>query len=551
MGLAAPQDPKEGPSDRVIVGRVLDDPHGQLVAAHEMLARLKAQNLEGRQKALLERAIELYKKAVATYGDKDEAKSKLAGPQARAALELARTVDRLSRLGQGDRPDPDLPPPPPPRSMVTVEGRASTKGLEVPPEITILEEEIKPGEVKGTARITIRSGDGKEETRSIVVGQGEGKDEGGIHLDPHTFVFPKAIGGSIRFRKADGAPIEIVSPEIDVKVDAEKVARLQKELAEKAKRLATEAKDHAEQARRYTLQLQVPQARAGAALKAAYEAIQKSRDTLKDNPEAKLYLDSAKELYNAARKEAEAGRLDRAGELAQAALTLTKVPGYLSAKPGADEPARNESDRPPVRREVRISREQRTETRDGKPRIEVKVEAREGEPEAKDEAKPRDEPKPEKDDAAPKADASSPPIGGVGVQFAFEDGGKLRVLRILPESPADKEGSIKVGATLVGVEKDGRPILFEKLDQPEIVSHLRGNPGTVVNILVLDKDQDSKNAKPHVVTLKRAEIAPDDITPGDEAPEAVRRALRSLPEPIREQLKLSKPSSTEIPPELP
>ncbi|MBV8557371.1 MAG: hypothetical protein JO116_17545 [Planctomycetaceae bacterium] len=44
---------------------------------------------------------------------------------------------------------------------------------------------------------------------------------------------------------------------------------------------------------------------------------------------ASFYLDAAKDLYNAARRDAEAGRLERAGELARAAEAITHVPEHL------------------------------------------------------------------------------------------------------------------------------------------------------------------------------------------------------------------------------
>lgn len=46
-------------------------------------------------------------------------------------------------------------------------------------------------------------------------------------------------------------------------------------------------------------------------------------------PEARFYLDAARDLYRAARRDAEAGRLDRAGELACAAEAMSHVPEHL------------------------------------------------------------------------------------------------------------------------------------------------------------------------------------------------------------------------------
>ncbi len=46
--------------------------------------------------------------------------------------------------------------------------------------------------------------------------------------------------------------------------------------------------------------------------------------------DAKFYLDAARDLYNAARRDVEAGRDERGGELARAAEAMTHVPEHLS-----------------------------------------------------------------------------------------------------------------------------------------------------------------------------------------------------------------------------
>jgi hypothetical protein len=56
-----------------------------------------------------------------------------------------------------------------------------------------------------------------------------------------------------------------------------------------------------------------------------------------DSPESAFYFKASKDLYNAARRDAEAGRMDRAGELARAAEALSHVPEHL---------ARADSERP-------------------------------------------------------------------------------------------------------------------------------------------------------------------------------------------------------------
>ena len=67
-----------------------------------------------------------------------------------------------------------------------------------------------------------------------------------------------------------------------------------------------------------------------------------------DAPDADFYFKAARDLYNAARRDAEAGRMERGGELARAAEALTHVPEHLArADHEAPEPKeRKKKDRP-------------------------------------------------------------------------------------------------------------------------------------------------------------------------------------------------------------
>jgi hypothetical protein len=69
--------------------------------------------------------------------------------------------------------------------------------------------------------------------------------------------------------------------------------------------------------------------RARVDLRRAYERIRFGLDAWRDQ-DAKFYLDAARDLYNAARRDATAGRDGRAGELARAAEAITHVPEHLS-----------------------------------------------------------------------------------------------------------------------------------------------------------------------------------------------------------------------------
>lgn len=63
-------------------------------------------------------------------------------------------------------------------------------------------------------------------------------------------------------------------------------------------------------------------------LRRAYERLHDRIDDA-EGRDAKFYLDAGRDLYNAARRDAEAGRDERAGELARAAEAISHVPDHL------------------------------------------------------------------------------------------------------------------------------------------------------------------------------------------------------------------------------
>ena len=93
-------------------------------------------------------------------------------------------------------------------------------------------------------------------------------------------------------------------------------------------------------------------------LRHAHDRIVELKDEA-EGPEVNYYLDASKDLYNAARRDAVAGRRERAGELARAAEALTHVPEHLAraledrpepkekkARKDRPEPPRAKRDRP-------------------------------------------------------------------------------------------------------------------------------------------------------------------------------------------------------------
>jgi hypothetical protein len=80
-------------------------------------------------------------------------------------------------------------------------------------------------------------------------------------------------------------------------------------------------------------------------LQHAYDRIQEARGS--DAPDAKFYLDAARDLYNAARSDAERNRVERAGELARAAEAMTHVPEHLAHAADRDPTPAKDEPRPP------------------------------------------------------------------------------------------------------------------------------------------------------------------------------------------------------------
>lgn len=75
-------------------------------------------------------------------------------------------------------------------------------------------------------------------------------------------------------------------------------------------------------------------------LRRAHDRIEEMRDEDYDGPDSKFYFEAARDLYTAARRDAEANRDERAGELARAAEAITHVPEHLAraTEDGPDRP---------------------------------------------------------------------------------------------------------------------------------------------------------------------------------------------------------------------
>jgi hypothetical protein len=69
-------------------------------------------------------------------------------------------------------------------------------------------------------------------------------------------------------------------------------------------------------------------------LRNAYDHIRDQLDKHDDGEDAKFYNEAARDLYNAARRDAEAGRNERAAELARAADALSHVNEHVARASG-------------------------------------------------------------------------------------------------------------------------------------------------------------------------------------------------------------------------
>lgn len=534
-----------------VVAQGDEDAAVALREAYDMLRRLRAERLEDRSKELVDRATDLYKEALKSFNSEAKDRQREARGLALAARELARTVERLRDVRLSDRPDPDLPEPPatlerlttidlpqrpdvppPPLPPVLEGGRAVPPAPPAPPvgptgppaktekrAFVFRAEPLRKGEASRILVQPVPGPEGEKGSRRF-----EFRIEGDQDLEKVHRGLPEEFR---RYYDREGIQREVRE---QVEKAREAVERAREEAQRGAREGETSAREAAENARQRAQELRdqlrgnyfvtAPGAVGGGftfgggpvaaqqALRQAYDRITAARESLenagdqKAAEEAKFYLDAARDLYNAARRDAEAGRNERAAQLARAAEALTHVPRHLpSLDPGA------EADEEP------------------------------------------------NDDAAESPEAEtieeavvdeSETVVGVGVAMSFEDGA-LRVLSVVPGSPAAKDGRLKEGDRIVGIEKsEGERVEFEDMELAEIVALIRGEEGTQVRLIVEAKGSDEET----VIPLTRARIEVP------EQPRAERLELRPLffdVDGVGVDLfqNRAEPAGAELPPELP
>jgi hypothetical protein len=104
-------------------------------------------------------------------------------------------------------------------------------------------------------------------------------------------------------------------------------------------------------------------------LRRAYDRIRDRLDEGDQDKDAKFYNDAARDLYNAARRDAEAGRAERAGELARAAEAMSHVNEHLAraSDDRPDRPEPKEKPEPKVKKGERPEKKKRPEPKGERP----------------------------------------------------------------------------------------------------------------------------------------------------------------------------------------
>ena len=94
---------------------------------------------------------------------------------------------------------------------------------------------------------------------------------------------------------------------------------------------------------------------------------------------------------------------------------------------------------------------------------------------------------------------------GIGATLTMDDGA-LKIVEIVPGSPCERDGRIKEGDKIVGVQQDGGPmedVMWQPLKKS--VKKIRGKKGTKVTLQIIPKS-DSTGATKKLVDLVRDEI---------------------------------------------
>jgi hypothetical protein len=504
---AAPLAPSSFEAQGDVLLAATPDPADDLRSAYVILRQLRGERLEERPKALAERAIVLYRDGVQAYKVGDTAKARVLGA---ASRELAHALE-AARLARGDADDPELPRPPVVRLQGTLKLQADQiEVVELPPVLDgDAEGQAKPGAAPRQVRATVRLSPPKQEiaAENVLILRGRDAESAPIVLSP------------------EGKPQE--KREFVIEVAPEQVReRVLTRVVPKVKAggdvlVARIAQDEAATAR--------------AELREAHKLITKARAETKGS-DTKIYLDAARDLYNAARREAEAGRNARSLELTRAAVALTRVPALLAEVGGGEKEAKAE--RRAERKEERAERKEERKERRIELRVvpRVEIEKSDGEPKRRIEVrrlrvgpdgKVEEEVEEGKSDSPPRAEAqerddAGPPVG-VGVALGVEDD-RFVVIDLIPDGPAAREGTIQKGDVLIGVKQGDEVVKFAGKELVDVVKLVRGKAGTTVTLVIRHEGSEEDEN----VELTRAKL---EVPEPKEAPKSSRIEIVPVPVP--------------------
>jgi hypothetical protein len=103
------------------------------------------------------------------------------------------------------------------------------------------------------------------------------------------------------------------------------------------------------------------------------------------------------------------------------------------------------------------------------------------------------------------AQVATAPAAGLGIALSKQNG-RIVIGSIIPNNPAARDGRLKAGDEVIGVEEQGRAMVsLDGMPLADAVKRLRGEPGSVVTLLVVPAGQPAAN--PVRVTLTRGRLA--------------------------------------------
>jgi len=103
------------------------------------------------------------------------------------------------------------------------------------------------------------------------------------------------------------------------------------------------------------------------------------------------------------------------------------------------------------------------------------------------------------------AQVATAPAAGLGIALSKQNG-RIVIGSIIPNNPAARDGRLKAGDEVIGVEEQGEAMVsLDGMPLADAVKRLRGDPGSVVTLLIVPAGQPAAN--PVRVKLTRERLA--------------------------------------------